>query len=322
MQKSKLVILVLVALFMALGASTIANKVMSGKLAKENQGYDDSGEQVVVALTDIRYAQLIRAEDVMLKQIPSSLIPADIITTLDAVVGKVAKGDIFQGELLLSKKIADRQEGTILASLVKENMRAVTVRVDDVTGVAGFLLPGNRVDVLGSRMEKNRSITRTVLENIRVLAVDQTVEAEKDKPVLVRAVTLEVSPSDSEQLFQAIQEGKINLTLRNPSDSGTKLSALEKNQAKQASVQEATAKVAATKKKSVKSRPKKRRPKAKPVAKSPVPQVNVGQPPPPAAKVVWRPVEVPVKQQEKPVTKTITVIRGTTTQNMTLIDKK
>jgi pilus assembly protein CpaB len=100
---------------------------------------------------------------------------------------------------------------------VDENMRAVTVRVDDVVGVAGFLLPGNTVDVLSSRKVPNqRAITETILKNIKVLAVDQQATAEENEPVIVRAVTLEMLPKQAETLFRARTEGTIQLTLRNP----------------------------------------------------------------------------------------------------------
>ena len=97
-------------------------------------------------------------------------------------------------------------------------MRAVTVRVDDVVGVAGFLLPGNHVDVVAARMHNDtqRAEAETVLRNLNVLAVDQTASQDKDQPVVVRAVTLEVTPKQAEVLVRAREEGKIQLTLRNP----------------------------------------------------------------------------------------------------------
>ena len=87
-----------------------------------------------------------------------------------------------------------------------------------VVGVAGFLLPGNRVDVLASRIENStrRAITETILKNIKVLAVDQTASTDKNEPVIVRAVTLEMAPDQSEALVKAKEEGTIQLTLRNP----------------------------------------------------------------------------------------------------------
>jgi pilus assembly protein CpaB len=95
-------------------------------------------------------------------------------------------------------------------------MRAVTIRVDDVIGVAGFLLPGNRVDVVAARKENRRAITKTILRNINVLAVDQTASADDSEPVIVRAVTLQVTPDQAEILVRGREEGSIQLTLRNP----------------------------------------------------------------------------------------------------------
>ncbi len=98
-------------------------------------------------------------------------------------------------------------------------MRALTVRVDDVIGVAGFLLPGNRVDILATKVDRNKgATTRTILENIKVLAIDQQHQTNEDDPVIVRAVTLEVSPDQSETLVKAKEEGSIQLTLRNPGE--------------------------------------------------------------------------------------------------------
>jgi pilus assembly protein CpaB len=218
MQKSKMILLLMVALLMAFGASFIANKLVSKQLNDDSASATNTNN-IVVAATDINYGQTLQAENLTIKPRPIQSDTTVVFTRIEDVIGKIAKGEIYQGETIIEKRLASSNEGTILASLVNENMRAVSVRVDDVIGVAGFLLPNNRVDVLASRMDQRRSITRTILQNIKVLAVDQTSEASKDKPLLVRAVTLEVSPEDSEALFQAIQEGSIHLTLRNPKDS-------------------------------------------------------------------------------------------------------
>jgi pilus assembly protein CpaB len=110
----------------------------------------------------------------------------------------------------------DTLEGSTLAAMVDPEKRAVTVRVNDVIGVAGFLLPGNRVDVLASRKQNNRAQTEILLEDLRVLAVDQVASPDKDKPLLVRAVTLEVTPKQAGKLVNATVEGTVQLALRNP----------------------------------------------------------------------------------------------------------
>jgi pilus assembly protein CpaB len=103
--------------------------------------------------------------------------------------------------------------------VVGEGMRAVSIRVNDVVGVAGFLLPGNRVDVVAAYKEHQTTRSETVVQNVKVLAVDQTASTDKNEPVVVRAVTLEVTPEDAEKLVLAEQRGTIQLALRNPSDS-------------------------------------------------------------------------------------------------------
>ncbi|MDW2019419.1 Flp pilus assembly protein CpaB, partial [Vibrio sp. 704] len=115
-------------------------------------------------------------------------------------------------------RLAQPGEGATLAALIPENKRAVTIRVNDVIGVAGFLLPGNKVDVLNtvSYGKGKQATTLTVLKNINVLAVDQTAKTNDNKPVIVRAVTLEVTPKEAEKLLSANSKGEIQLALRNP----------------------------------------------------------------------------------------------------------
>jgi pilus assembly protein CpaB len=135
-----------------------------------------------------------------------------------AVQGRIARSTIMKGELLLAGRLAQEGDGSILAAVVTENMRAVSVRVNDVVGVAGFLLPGNRVDVVTAYQAGQETRSETVIQNVKVLAVDQTASTDKNEPVVVRAVTLEVTPTDAEQLVLAEQRGTIQLALRNPLD--------------------------------------------------------------------------------------------------------
>jgi pilus assembly protein CpaB len=124
------------------------------------------------------------------------------------------------GEILMKARFSSHESGSTLAALISENKRAISVRVDDVVGVAGFLLPGNYVDVLATKLERSSRVatTKTVLKKIRVLAVDQTARTDDNDPVVVRAVTLEVDPKESEILTKSMAEGTIQLTLRNPKD--------------------------------------------------------------------------------------------------------
>jgi len=153
-------------------------------------------------------------------QVTKDGAPENAFRTLEEVEGMVSTVAVARGEILLKDRFADHETGSTLAALVKSSMRAVTVRVDDVVGVAGFLLPGNRVDIVATRLDRSsrRATAETILRNVRVLAVDQTASTEENDPVIVRAVTLELTPKQSEVLVKAKEEGRIQLTLRNPLD--------------------------------------------------------------------------------------------------------
>ena len=100
-------------------------------------------------------------------------------------------------------------------------MRAFTLRINDVSGVGGFLAPDNRVDVLGSKKlpgSNDQTVTETLIQDIKVLAVDQEASTDAKKPVVVRSVTLEMTPQQAEAVFNAQQQGTIQLALRNPTD--------------------------------------------------------------------------------------------------------
>jgi pilus assembly protein CpaB len=148
---------------------------------------------------------------------PAEYVPPGSFSKIEEVLDRVTVQPIVAGEILMRERFSEHGDGSTLAALVSEKMRAVTVRVDDVIGVAGFLLPGNRVDVLAARRESgHRAVAETILRDVKVLAVDQTAATEKNEPVIVRAVTLEVNPQQAEVLVKSKEEGSIQLTLRNP----------------------------------------------------------------------------------------------------------
>jgi pilus assembly protein CpaB len=172
---------------------------------------------VVAADLAIPFGTRVNSRHVRVLEMPAEYAPPGSYRSVEEVVDLVTVQPIVAGEILMKARFANNDDGSTLAALVTKKMRAVTVRVDDVIGVAGFLLPGNRVDVLASRREDNRrAIAETILRDVMVLAVDQTAATENNEPVIVRAVTLEVSPPQAEVLFRSRQEGSIQLTLRNP----------------------------------------------------------------------------------------------------------
>ena len=210
-------ILIILSLLLAIFAAWVANNWIQSRaaaLANSSAGVS----KVAVADIEIPFGTKIEARHVSTMDLPTGNVPEGAYTDLDRVVGKIARSVIFSGEILLPGRLADAGSGSALAAVVEKNMRAVTVRVDDVVGVGGFLLPGNRVDVLASRRDQTVMITETILSNIKVLAVDQTAATDENKPVVVRAVTLEVTPAQAETLIKGKEAGTIQLTLRNPED--------------------------------------------------------------------------------------------------------
>jgi len=211
---------VLILLSLGLGALSAwgANNWVKAQLAGDDSA---NAEHVVVAAMDIPYGTKVEGRHLSVISMPIGTAPKNAFREAQQVEGKVATIDVARGEILLQERFADHEGGSTLAALVAQNMRAVTVRVDDVVGVAGFLLPGNRVDVVSARLDQATRIatTRTILTNLKVLAVDQTSSTDKNDPVIVRAVTLEMNQAQSEILMKAKEEGTIQLTLRNPHDS-------------------------------------------------------------------------------------------------------
>lgn len=214
MFKKRTFTLILLAALLAVGAAYSANNwvvtrntISEELIAKETH--------VVVATIEIPYGQKIDQKHINLVKMPKNILPNNYFSDPEEVIGKVARMHLLPGDILRAERIADHADGSTLAAMIAKNMRAITVRVDDVVGVAGFLLPGNRVDILATKGGKTVR-TDTILKNVKVLAVDQTASTEKNEPVIVRAVTLELSPADAETLVKSRDEGRIQLSLRNP----------------------------------------------------------------------------------------------------------
>ncbi|MDO6460722.1 Flp pilus assembly protein CpaB [Granulosicoccaceae sp. 1_MG-2023] len=213
--------MLVVALGLGFLATVFANRWLQG-VAEQSASAGEEAEvptvMVMVAKRDIPYGAVIEKSDLKETLWPEDLAPADTFASADEVLNKLANVQIHEGEPLFKSKFVDKLDGSTLSALIAPNKRAITVRVNDVIGVAGFLLPGNRVDVLASRKQNGRVLTRTALENLKVLAVDQTATPDKDQPVVVRAVTLEATLDESVVLVGATQEGSVQLVLRNPLD--------------------------------------------------------------------------------------------------------
>lgn len=213
--------LIALSLLLGLGAAWMANSWLSARL---DAGPDDKSQNVVVATTEIPFGQMVEAQHVTLVRMPKGTVPDDSFVSTEEVIGKIATFGMLRGDVLRGARLAEHLGGSTLASLIATDKRAVSVRVDDVVGVGGFLLPGNRVDVLATRRKGNgdEAEAKTILEDLRVLAVDQTASTDKTQPVVVRAVTLEMSSEEAEELVKAMTEGRLQLALRNPLDNQKK----------------------------------------------------------------------------------------------------
>jgi pilus assembly protein CpaB len=181
-----------------------------------------AGSAVIVAAMEIPFGTAIEARHVKVITVPQGTPLGNHFTSVSEVEGMIAAQKALPDEVLLKERFSKSGSGSTLAALIRPDMRAITVRVDDVVGVAGFLLPGNHVDVVAARKPhgNERATTETILFDLNVLAVDQTSSQDKNEPVIVRAVTLEMTPQQAEVLVRAREEGRIQLTLRNPTDEG------------------------------------------------------------------------------------------------------
>lgn len=177
---------------------------------------------IVVASRDLPAGSIVRREDVETVGWPGSAIPEGFASQAGEVVGRGLIVEVRKNEPLLGWKLADKEAGGGLPITIPAGMRAVSVEVDQVIGVAGFVLPGTRVDVLATVMPGNnrtQTTTRIILQDIRALAADQKYQQDVEgQPQYVTVVTLLVTPPQAEALTLAATEGRIQLALRNTLD--------------------------------------------------------------------------------------------------------
>jgi pilus assembly protein CpaB len=173
---------------------------------------------IVVAAKPLRYGMEIKADS--LREIPWSqdAVPKGAFNSIQEILSggkRVVLAPIEANEPVLALKVTGAGQRATLSSLVQDGMKAVTVRVNDVEGVGGFVLPGDRVDVVLTRQsEKDKASTEIVLQNARVLAVDQSADVSADKPAVAKAVTLEVSTAEAQRVWLASSVGNLSLLLR------------------------------------------------------------------------------------------------------------
>jgi pilus assembly protein CpaB len=179
--------------------------------------------QLVLATRDIEIGTVLKEEDVKLTDWPSA-VPAGAAAKTQEIVGRGVIAPIFAREPIIETRLAPKGAGGGLAAMIPPGMRAVAIRVNEVVGVAGFVVPGMRVDVLisGSKPGGDSGVgtlTRTLLQNLEVLSAGQDFKKDTEgKPIQVQVVNLLVTPQQAEELSLASAQTTIQLVLRNPLD--------------------------------------------------------------------------------------------------------
>ena len=178
---------------------------------------------VVVTTSDLTFGVKLEPGMLQVVNYRKDAVPAGAFSAVDSVAGQTTKVFLGAREPVTAIKLSSRGGG--LSMLVRPTMRAASIEVNQVSGVSGFVLPGDRVDVLVTMdprtVDSEYAIARTILQNIEVLAAGQKTQQENNKPITVQAVTLLVDPTGAEQLALARHEGEISLALRNPEDQDT-----------------------------------------------------------------------------------------------------
>jgi pilus assembly protein CpaB len=218
MNRSRL--LMIGGLALAIGllvAFTVYNRLRTFAGSTSNE----RGVAVAVAARDVQVGVKLAAEDVHVVTLPQSAVPPGAFSGTSQIVGRGAVLPISKGDFILPTKLAAMNAGAGLPSMIPPGMRAVSVRVNDVVSVAGFVQPGTRVDVLATGQGAgNDRQTTTVLENVAVIAVGKSLDRNASADAQTAPViTLLVSPDDAQKLALVSQEGRIQLSLRNPLDT-------------------------------------------------------------------------------------------------------
>lgn len=209
----------IVAVMLGVAAAIVGYYGLTSMASQTTAQQNANFKNVVVTVADLTYGVKLDKEMLRMVRYPKESVPEGAFASMDSVVGQTTKVFMSAREPVTAIKLSSRGGG--LSMLVRTQMRASSLEVNNVSGVSGFVLPGDRVDVLTTvdgRGANEDAVTRTVLQNIEVLAAGQKTEQKDNKPITVQSVTLLVNPDGAETLALALHEGKIHLVLRNPDD--------------------------------------------------------------------------------------------------------
>jgi pilus assembly protein CpaB len=209
------------AIVLGLVAVFVANSYLNGA---QRKAYAGGTTKVAVASAPLAYGTDITPDKVRFVDFPNTSIPAGAFTDAAQLMpgGKrrVALMPIAVNELILKDKISGEGQGASISALLPDGMRAATVRINDVSGVAGFIQPSDHVDVLITRAvgDNNSQVTDVLLQNVRVIAMGKNAKDADGKPITARTATLEVNPIDAQKLALGEAAGSLSLVLRKPGD--------------------------------------------------------------------------------------------------------
>ena len=222
MRNKRLVVVLTGAVFFGLLAAVSVSRYLSSA-----QAFGRNLNSVVVAKVDIPPGTKVIAEQLTTVQFPEGAIPDGTFQSADKLVGRVAVVQIAAREPLTDYKLAPEGSAGGLSAVIPEGFRAMTVKVDDVVGISGFVMPGALVDVVvvinpAENNGQQNPISKIVLQNIKVLANGQNIDRPKNdrEAESVKAMTLQVTPEQAEKLALASSEGKLQLVMRNSTDQG------------------------------------------------------------------------------------------------------
>jgi pilus assembly protein CpaB len=189
-----------------------------------NQPKPAATRMVVVAASALRFGNPLTSGNLRETPWPEGALPEGSFSSIQDVLAagkRIVLAPIEQNEPVLATKLTGPGQRATLSAVLHEGMKAVTVRVSDIEGVAGFVLPGDRVDILLTRRFERGGTTDVVLQNTRVLAIDQLADERTDKPAVVKAVTVEVDTLAAEKLTLAAQVGTLSLALRKAGEAAS-----------------------------------------------------------------------------------------------------
>lgn len=222
--RGRAIVMIVVALVLAAGAALLARSWITGQIGRQQQETAAVPQvelsTVVVATVPLRFGNTLSREHVKVIDWPAGALPEGTFTSIEELINeeepRVVLQPIEPNEPILLTKVTGPGQRATLSTVIAEGMRAMTIRVNDVAGVAGFVLPGDRVDLLLTReVIEDQPITDVLMQNVKVLGIDQRVQApEEEQADVVKAVTIEVTVEQAQKITLAATVGVLSLALR------------------------------------------------------------------------------------------------------------